>query len=150
MQWIHLHDYRTPPWRWRQHGFRNVGFQPPNYRAYQPRKPLLLFFQMSNSTLHGNVVHYVCSCRKVRHQWSRSVIKFEYLNIISVLYTVWSRSHLIFDNNGLQQRRGESLNGRARLRQWNPDYFGSLQRSRTASLFNFKARIFKIKRKFFP
>jgi hypothetical protein len=30
-------------WRWRQHGTRNVGTQPPHYTPQQPRKPRSLF-----------------------------------------------------------------------------------------------------------
>jgi hypothetical protein len=29
-QWIHLPDHALRHWRWRQHGLRNVGFQPPH------------------------------------------------------------------------------------------------------------------------
>jgi hypothetical protein len=46
------------PWRWRQHGLRNVGFQSSNYVAQQPRKPRYLFLDRENYELRIHKIEF--------------------------------------------------------------------------------------------
>jgi len=57
MQCIHFLDHKFQPWRWRQHGLQNVGFQPPNYKAQKLRKPWFLFLCHENLKLHISICH---------------------------------------------------------------------------------------------
>jgi len=70
LKWIHLLDHELQPWRWRQHGLRNVGFQPPNYTAQQPRKPWLLFLCRENVELRTS---FLITCKIPIHAFGGSL-----------------------------------------------------------------------------
>jgi len=49
LQWIHLPDHALQPWRWRQHGLRNVGF---NHRTTRCNNPESNDFCLVSSSSH--------------------------------------------------------------------------------------------------
>jgi hypothetical protein len=63
MQWIHLLDHKLQPRRWRQDSLRNVGFQPPNYTAQQPRNHELLI-QILIDVNGIDSIQNVAACRQ--------------------------------------------------------------------------------------
>jgi hypothetical protein len=78
-------------WRWRQHGLRNVGFQPPTkLHGATTQKPRISIFTSVNTSVHTQ--EHFCVIEShwyemlILFKWLQNYVKFNRLNVATTNY----------------------------------------------------------------